>query len=168
MSKFSDQEKAAILRRSRELLSDDKPPVTPPAPAPRELPIPEPDPVAEWREWHDARAAEREANRAAMRRDARENARVLLALERIAALEQRIAELEASVATSDETLRQLAAGAEAFSSAVEAGLGRMEQRLVELSGKLVELRALDDVRRGEVLDLPANFIRKVHGSGPLN
>jgi uncharacterized coiled-coil protein SlyX len=163
MSRYSPADRDRILRQSREILErGDKPPPSPAQPAPvREIPLTFEDPVEAWKREGTEIEQRRAEAKAELRREEGDNARVLSALGRIAALEQRIAELEASLAQSDETMRELARGAADFGAAVDGGLARMETKLAELSGKLTELRSLDDVRRGTVLDLP-DFRRRVN------
>jgi len=158
MSKFSDQEKAAILRRSRELLSDDEPPVTPPAPAREPPPLTFEDPVAEWRSWHDDRAAEREANRAALRAEERE-AHASRSADWDSYIDSRVA---VALQRHQREVEELARACAEFSNAVQNKLDAMDKLLDRLDRKFVELRAIEDLRRGEVLDLPANFIRRSH------
>jgi len=56
------------VRAESERLLKDEPTRARAVPPPvREVPIPEIDPVQEWREWHDARDREREAAKAALR-----------------------------------------------------------------------------------------------------
>jgi len=164
MSRYTNEQIAAIRRQSERLLREGpRPPAAEPPPPAREVPpIVLEDPVQQWKREADEASAIREANRAANRRQAHENARVLTALERLAALEARIAELEQSVATPDATSRELAQGTVTFAQAVDQGLVRMEKHLAELSGKLTELRAANDLYRGgSVIDLP-DFRRRAN------
>ena len=163
MSRFSDQDKARVLAESRRILNDAPPPRRPEPEPVREVHIPAAsDPVAEWRDWHDDRAAEREAAKAELRREEGDAARVLSALGRIAALEARVAETERLAAQSDEMMHAFAKDAADFSCAVNGILERVDKQFAELGTKLSELRALDDVRRrGEVIDLP-DFRRRAN------
>jgi uncharacterized coiled-coil protein SlyX len=88
----------------------DEPPV-------RVRPLPPlPDPVQEWREWHDTRDREREANRAKLRRADRERqAEYARAVQtgadteqRLDALEIRMANVEATIATLSEAVSNAA------------------------------------------------------------
>jgi hypothetical protein len=163
MSRYTPEQIARIRAESARLLRDDPPPRSEPRPdPPREVRIPTPDPVQEWRDWHDARDREREANRAELRRQEGDNARVLSAIGRVAELERRVVELEQSLATSDAMMQEFAQGAETFSRAVDEVLLRMEKKLAELDRKFVELRAVDDLHRRGVIDMPSPLMRRVN------
>jgi hypothetical protein len=128
----------------------------------REVRLPKPeDDMDRWRRLAAESDERRAAAKAELRREEGDNARVLSALGRIAALERRVAEAEQLAAQSDETMRELARGAEAFSAAVSDVLDRVETKLTQLNSKIVELRSLDDVRRGEIIDLP-DFRRRAN------
>jgi DNA repair exonuclease SbcCD ATPase subunit len=118
MSRFTDAERATIRRESERLLRD--PPARPEPAPPREVHVPEVDPVQEWREWHDARDREREANRAANRRQADDPTLAGFAAigSRLDALEERMAAVEQALAG----LNALANGAAQFSNATVARL----------------------------------------------
>jgi hypothetical protein len=152
-----DKQIAALRAESRKLMHS-RPSAAPPRDEQpvREVPLPEPeDPMDRWRREADESDRERAAARAALRREEQDLARSQSAVARIASLERRIAELEQSVATSDAVMKELAAGAEAFARAVNEGLLRMETKLTELGTKMLELRSLDDQRRGSVIDMPS-------------
>jgi len=68
--KYNSEQVARIRAESERLLRD--PPARPEPKPPREVHIPETDPVAEWREWHDARDRERAAAKAELRRSEHE------------------------------------------------------------------------------------------------
>src|SRR5262249_49587174 len=148
MSRYTPEQIAAIRAESERLLRGEPPARPKPTPPPRAAYVPEADPVQEWRDWHDQRAAERKANRAEVRREEGDNACVLSALGRIAALEARIAQLEQSVAQSDASSRELAQGTVTFAESVDQGMVRMEKHLAELSDKLSQMRRFVDVRPG--------------------
>src|SRR5262249_35738627 len=100
---FTDAERRAGYAESQRLLRD------PPAPherapePPREVPPPMfEDELDRWRREADEADAVREQCRAELRRESRENERVLTALERISALEARVAAAEQLAAHSDD------------------------------------------------------------------
>ena len=155
--KYNPEQVARIRAESERLLRDDSPP---PAPAPERVIVFEDDMDRHRREARefDERRAQAKAE---LRRAEGDAARVLSALGRVAALEARCAELEQSLETSNATMRELAASAAAFADSVDQGLQRVQTKLLELSTTLTEMRALEDVRRGEVLDLP-DFRRRAN------
>ena len=163
---MSSREEIERVRRESERLLRDSPPARPEPAPPREVPVVLDDPVQKWREEADAFDRLREQNRAAMRREGQQEreafarARALDGAEaRITALEARIAELEQHVATVDG----LAEASAEFSSKVLQGFDRLDGLIAQLGAKITEMRALDDVRRGEIIDLPASpLIRKVN------
>jgi hypothetical protein len=159
MGRFSPEQIAAIRRESERLLRDDKPAPRPePAPTPREARLPEIDAVQEWRDWHEARDQEREDERAEMRREQRDAER-----ERAAGwaayVDSRIA---AALAERQHELIALARGTLEFSNAVTARLQKMEQLIDKLDAAHAKLRAHEDLRRGEIIDLPSPLVRKEH------
>jgi hypothetical protein len=139
MSRFSDSERAEIIRKSREILErGDAPP--PPAPPVREVVVPESDAVAEWAEWHDARDREREINRAGMRRESAAAARAQTADR--AAIDTLAAELAALRRDFDaqaEAGNAVARGLIDFSNSVTTrlhALAALTDRLERVLGEL--------------------------------
>jgi hypothetical protein len=140
MSRFSDQERAAILRESRRLLKADNRPVPPAA---RE-PLPEivfEDPVAKWKREADEAEAERAAER---RRQERASERIIrkqatndLALEaRVSALEERVDAIEQAVAGFDA----LANGTVEFSNATTTRVHALAALTDRLDRTLEQMR----------------------------
>jgi hypothetical protein len=161
MSKFTPEQIARTRAESerilREVREEPAPPEPEPAPAPREVPLVFEDDVAKWKREADEASAIREANRAAMRRDQR-NERVDLTAGWTQYIDNRIAEHAGMVA-------ELAKAAVEFSNAVNTRLAEMEKQLGQLETKLTQLRAADDVRRGEIIDLPVSpLIRRTRAN----
>jgi hypothetical protein len=153
MSRFSDQEKAAIFRRSRELLERDGVPSTPP-PTPESPPLVFESEMDRWRREADEFEQKRAAAKAALRREERDIAHAHTLEARIAELEQRVAAVE----QRDDVAEFAKASAE-FSDKTLQALDRLEQLCAELSGKLTELRAADDLHR--VVD-PPKLVRRAN------
>jgi hypothetical protein len=156
------EEIAAVLAESRRLLEDK--PKAPEQPAPvREVPEPSiPDALELWKKQADEADARRAEAKRELRREEGNLLEARSAVARIDTLEAHVAELQRTVAESGEMMEQLARGAETFSAAVNDVLGRMEKRLEELSTKLTELRAVDDLHRRGVIDMPSPLIRRVN------
>jgi hypothetical protein len=169
MSKFTDAQRAAIFEQSRRLLSDDEPTPPPAEPERREVHIPEPDPIAEWKAWHDDRDAEREAARAELKREERADARARgqdWAAFIDARVEQRLAEYQAR-------FDELADASVEFSQSVLKALTRLDDLCGDLDKKFDQLReleavrkaAIEDIRRGHsVIDMPTPLIRKARAN----
>ena len=162
MSQFTDSEKARILREARRLVRDrDEPPGAPLATEPPPMPMPTIESQDDrWRRELEGFERQREAARAAMRREQREGREAMMharalgadAAERIAALEQRLDEVERQIS-------ELSRAVGDFSDAVSEGMQKQDKGLEKLSTLLTEIRALDDQHRA-VLDLPSPLIRK--------
>jgi multidrug efflux pump subunit AcrA (membrane-fusion protein) len=146
MSKFSDQEKAAIFRESRRLLKDDGRPVPPVA---RE-PLPEivfEDPLERYKREADAADAERAAE---LRRQERASERITRKQANDLALEARVAELEARVDALEQAVsgfNGVADGAVQFSNAAVERLNELAGLANKVDGTLTTMRA---VHRREV------------------
>jgi hypothetical protein len=139
MPRYTLEQIARIRAESERLLRDDPQPAArpEPRPTPREVHMPNIDPVQEWRAWHDARDREREAAKAELRRPEH----VMRTSERAA-----IDTLTAQVAAlrRDHDVLAEAANAQAralieFSNAVETKLtaicalaGRLERTFEEI------------------------------------
>jgi hypothetical protein len=163
---MTEAERERIRAESRRLLSDDEPTPPPAEPVMREVHIPERDPIAEWRAWHDERDAEREAGRAELKRQERSDARARgadWAAYIDACVEQRLAEYQ-------ERFDELANASVEFSNKVLQALTRLDSLCGDLDKKFNELRALEDIRRSaiedirrndhSVIDMPTPLIRK--------
>jgi hypothetical protein len=134
MSKFTDQQRAEILRRAHETLEHrDEPP-----PAPR---VSNED--SRRREAADAERKRQE------RDDGRARAQAAQA-DWNAWCDRRIA---AALTEHNQKFAELARGSVEFSDAVCARLRQMETMLEQLSAKITELRAIDDQHR--VIDMPS-------------
>jgi chromosome segregation ATPase len=126
------------------------------------------DDVKRWRADADRREQARTETKAQMRREQEQHECDVAragAYEEIAALKQRLAAVEQQLASVDELARAIAT----FGQAVDGKLAELQQLLT----RHAELRQADPTRpKGfqgfareridEVLDLPANFIRKAH------
>src|SRR5262245_52040416 len=118
MKHYSPEERAAVLQKSRELLSDE-PPTPPPAPAPSPPTlVEEADPVREWRDWHDARDREREAVRAQMRSEERREREGMARAQALDGAEARITGLEERMTEVERQIAELSRAIEDFSNAV--------------------------------------------------
>jgi hypothetical protein len=158
MSRFSPADRARVLAESKRIL-EDKPPEPPPAPAPEPPPLAFKaiDPVREWRERADALDREREANRAALRREQRADERARGAdwwSEIEAHIDQRIA---AALAERQYELTELARSTVEFANAVDRRLAALERLLTKLSATHKQLREHD---AREPIDMPSPLIRK--------
>jgi hypothetical protein len=126
------------------------------------------DDVKRWRADADRRERERIETKAQMRREQEQHERDVAragAYEEIAALKQRLVAVEQQLASVDELARAVAT----FGAAVDNKLAELQQLL----SRHAELRRPDPQnqkgfqgfareRVDDVLDLPANFIRKAH------
>src|SRR5262249_26603480 len=158
MSKFSPEEIARVRRESERLLCD--PPARPEPEPVREVPLPPRDEVREWREWQDARTAEREAHRAALRREQREEHEAMARARALDGAEARIEALEGRMDEIERQISELSRAIQEFSRAVTGGLNSQDRKLEKLQTLLTELRTIDDLQRRAPLDLPGGFIRK--------
>jgi hypothetical protein len=158
MSRFSDQEKAAILRESRRLLKDDDRPVPPVA---RE-PLPEivfEEPVAKWKREADEQEARFEAERAASQREERAEREALARARALDGVEERVTVLEQRMDEVERQISELSRAVGDFSDSVSEAMQHQDKQLEKLSVKLSEIRAADDLHRA-ALDLPNPLIRK--------
>jgi hypothetical protein len=133
MTRFTEQERAEIFRRSRELLED-----KPPAPAPEPV-FENTDPVQKWREHADAFAQQRAAERA-KRRSAEHGAPWASVMQYVTALERRLANVEHNLATYGE----LARACTKFSDVVSMKLREIETLTVKLDATLSTVRSLHE------------------------
>jgi hypothetical protein len=157
MSRFTPEQIAAIRAKSEQLLRD-KPPDPPPAPEPvREVPIVFEDAMDRWRKEADERDREREAARDQMRREQRDAERARSA-DWNAWVDARIA---AALAEHDAQLTGFEQASAEFSNKVLQGFDRLDGLVAQLDTKLTELRALNDLQRADVLDLP-DFRRRAN------
>jgi hypothetical protein len=166
-------ERIAILRAESRKLMHSAPSATPQRDEPvREVQVPDVDPVQEWREWHDTRDREREANRAKLRRADREHeAAYARQMQNSMDTEARLADLERRVSDIEATLAGLAeavsAAAEFSSNSVqrfgdaEAGLRKLTTSLdttrESLKSEIAGLR--DRVASGETIRARAAIAR---------
>jgi hypothetical protein len=135
MSRYTPEQIARIHAESARLLSDPPEP-RPELAAPREVHVPESDPVAEWAADAEAFERQREKNRAELKRESRADVRhqrqtsdVLVELAaRVSTLEDRVDTIAAALAGLDA----LASSSMSFSDAVTGKL----QDLVALTNKV--------------------------------
>jgi hypothetical protein len=123
------------MAESQRILADGQPPVTPPAPTPREARIPESDPVAEWAEEAEAFERKRASARAELRRESRADVHQRQASDLLVELAARVSALEDRVGSIAEALAgldTLANGTMQFSNAVTDKL----EGLVTLANKV--------------------------------
>jgi hypothetical protein len=150
MSRYTDSDRAAILRKSRELLERG---IDKPAPPREEPPAYEPppitfeDPLRRWQREADEATRRREAADAERRRQERETERArgadwLTAIN--ACIDRRLAE-------HYEQFSQLAKASAEFSDAVDARLRQLEELIAKLDATHAKLRAHGT---REPLDLP--------------
>ena len=136
MSRFTEQERAEIFRRSRELLDGDRPAATPPTSAP--TPTPElvfEDQMDRWRREADERDKQRAAAKAELKR-ARDAARANWS-EWDAYVDARIA---AALAERQHEIVELANSSVAFAKAVDKKLAELERLLTKITDTHKELR----------------------------
>lgn len=157
MSKFSPQQRAAILRKSLELLADDNPPGAAPSPEPPPLVFEEP--VAKYKREADEQAQRFAAERAESRREEREEREAMARARALDGAEARITALEQRMDEVERQISELSRAIGDFSDSVGEAMQRQDKQLEKLSAKLTEIRALDDQHRA-VLDLPSPLIRK--------
>jgi hypothetical protein len=134
MKKFTEQERAEILRRSCELLDDERP-VTPPAPAPEPPPLVFEDALTKWRREADEAAAASAAVYAKLKSQSQARDDVLI--QHVNALERRLIVAEQSCAS----LGTLANGCVEFSGAVRAQLREFDLLTKKLEATLSTARA---------------------------
>jgi hypothetical protein len=162
MSKYTPTERARIFAESERLLRD--PPARPEPTPPREVHVVLEDPIETWKREADEADAVREANRAELRRKSDERAAAFARQAQNNELAARVEALEARVDALEATLAAFANGTQVLGDAIENGMTRLDTKLVEfsreLSRRFAELRALDDVRRGKVIDMPSPLVRK--------
>jgi hypothetical protein len=144
MSRFTDRERAAILEQSRKILADEQP-ARPAREVPiPEVPIPESDPVAEWAEQADAFDREREACRAELRRESREDRRAAMRTRQDSAeLDQRLDAIEARLGALElvvSGLNGVADGAAQFSTATVARLEELAALANKVDAALTTMR----------------------------
>jgi hypothetical protein len=149
---MTEAEKEAVRRESRRILEERENPTRPiPTAVCEPVRVPEPqDPIAEWRDWHNARDAERQAAKAELRREER-NARATQDLAgidvRLAALEERMAAVEQAVASFGEVINGTVSFSNAATTklhAVEALTERLDRTLDTL--KTTHAREVDHLR----------------------
>jgi hypothetical protein len=138
---MTEAERERIRAESRRLLEADGSPVPPPVREDVRIPEP-PDPVQEWREWHDARDVERQAAKAELRRKERAmhteyEAGVDV---RLVELERRLVQRLAAVEQRLEAFDAVANGTVTFSNAVTERL----EELASLAHKVD--KALETMR----------------------
>ena len=140
MARFTDQERAEIFRRSRELL-EDKPPVTPSAPAP-EPPLVLEDNIAKWKREADEASALRQATRDAMQHQQRADTRThgVDWWSAINLLERRLVAVEQTLTAYDA----LAHGVQKFSDAVSTKLHEIETLTLKLDATFKTMHAVHE------------------------
>jgi len=138
---LSDQERADILRKSREILERDDRPVPPPA-------LPEPPPIefedaqTVWNRDADRAAAARAAYKARARREEERALRVhARAVADASSIEDRLDALEARMSDVEEQLAILASASVGFGDAASERLLQLETLTTKLDGILETLRA---------------------------
>ena len=126
-----------MVAESRRLL-EDKPPTSPPAPAPEPPPLVFEDDVAKWKREADEASAIREANRAELRRKQDDPTLAGFAAigSRVSDLEQRVDELERTVSA----LYEVAPAAAQFSEAAVTKLTGLEALTARLDRVLESMR----------------------------
>jgi hypothetical protein len=161
--RYTAEQIARIRAESERILRDEPPP----PPRPREVPIPESDPVAEWREWHDARAAEREAAKAALHRGehemrSQERAAIDTLTAQVAALQRDHDVLAEAANAQARALIEFSNAVETKMTAICALAGRLERTFEEIKTardrQTESLRSQLDlvVRQNEWLDEQLN------------
>jgi hypothetical protein len=154
MSRFTDAERAEILRQARETLGRRDEPPAPRATAPEPPPLVIETREERWRREANEDIVQREAADAERRRQAEADERRRGA-DWWALINRHIDE---RFAEQQERFNDLARAAAEFSDTVAQSLDRLDALCAQLNTKFVELRALDDQRRG-IIDVP-DFIRK--------
>jgi hypothetical protein len=158
---MTDAERARIMTEVEATLRRaDFPSSAPPREEPvRERPLPEPeDAMDRWRREAEAQEVRRAAAKAALRAEERATERADWSAW-TAYIDGRIS---AALTEQQNNVAELARGSVEFSNAVSARLAAMEKLLERLNTKLVELRSLDDVRRGGIIDMPSPLVRRVN------
>jgi len=166
MSKFTDAERRAVMEESARLLAD-KPPPSPPAEPVREPEL-EPaavDHLAEWRDWHDARDVERQAERERRQREelrAQADATTIFWDE----IDRRV---QAALAEQREQLigliQESARAVGDFADSVDKKLAKLErdldQRRKEHARESYRVNDLAETHRREVEQLRKEVLRQV-------
>ena len=145
---YSDDAKREAIRVSRELLArrHDQPSEPEPTPPEPEVEVSLPDPLTEWRDWHDARARERTAAKIARQYAERRE------IER-----QRETAQQSSISRVE--FEERLAGERRYQSDV---LTEVAANLIERIAKLEATARPTSGESGKVLDLPGPFLRRVN------
>jgi hypothetical protein len=157
MATYTPSQKAAIIAESRRLLSHDtsaaRPSSSPSPPRPLPTHIEFKDPVQEWREWHDARAQEREEAKAELQRTARESRRAaIVSRQEVTSLGDRVTELEQHMVAVEHVLAVLGEGMNGAAAFTANAVARFED--TETAFKSLAA-AIDTVRENTKSELAA-------------
>src|SRR5262245_25730438 len=156
MSKYTPEQTAASARESERLLKPPQPAAPRPEPV-REVSLPPfEDEVERWKREADEQEARFAAERAEQQRQEAHAARANWS----AWNEYVDGRIAAALAERQHEIVELARGTVEFANAVDSRLVQLEQLLTKLSATHAAMRALDDVRRGETIDMPSPIIRR--------
>jgi len=148
-----------VFAESQRLLSEDRSPTPPPAPAPVPPVVLDECPVEKWKREGTESMRQREATKAEMRREAREEREAFIRARALDGAEARISALEGRMDEVERQILELSRAISDYSDSVNAGLVRQEKRLAELQTLLTERAAIEDQRLA-ALDLPSFLVRK--------